>query len=591
MTTSVPVSVRQCSALLRTITSHLLDDPIHFGMQVFRRLPPSASKQVGDVLSRISDSPVGGASAAWLSGDMKLASSYVRSRPAHGWQARVLGELALSMGDRPAAQRRADSLGDSTGGKRLRSRILWHEGRMSDAVRMAPRSALRSRLESETQIFQPSWKPSVRSERAMSKGRRGPRASVAYALTNSLPHTQSGYTLRSHAVLTSVRDAGVPVVVTTRPGYPTAVGKFVTRGSARVDGIDYRFDLPVALGRTPAARLEQQAGFLRQTVTESGAGVIHTTTHFTNGLVARAVAEDLGIPWVYEVRGSLEDTWAAARGSAEDRDAARNSERFQLFRARETEVACGADAVVTLGNTMSAELQRRGVAKDKILVAPNSVGDDVLVADWQEEPGDVRKQLGLSPDGVWVGTAASLVAYEGLDVLVDAVRAARQSGSDVRLLIVGDGVELPALKERAEDLGDHAVFTGRVPPSLARTLVRALDVFVVPRKDVPVCRTITPLKPTEAGGLGRPVIMSDLPALAEALPADARCIVPPESAEALARMLVELAAAPDERRRMGEAARRWVEEYRTWRTVGQNYRLMYEKLGVGRGGMPHDYDA
>lgn len=193
----------------------------------------------------------------------------------------------------------------------------------------------------------------------------------------------------------------------------------------------------------------------------------------------------------------------------------------------------------------------------------------------------MRQQLGLPRDGIWVGTAASVVAYEGLDVLVDAVRSARESGSDVRVLIVGDGVELSALRERAQDLGDHVVFTGRVPPSSARTLVRALDVFVVPRKDVAVCRTITPLKPAEAGGLGRPVILSDLPALAEALPSGARCIVPPESAEALARMLVELAADPEERRRLGQAARSWVEEYRTWRTVGQNYRLMYEKLGVG----------
>lgn len=578
---SISVALRQCSALFRTVTGHLLDDPVHFGMQVFRRLPPSASKRVGGVLSRISDSPAGSAAAAWLSGDMKLASDYVRSRPAYGWQARFLGELALSMGDQPAAQYRAESLGASAGGKRLRSRILWHEGRMSDAVQMAPRSALRSRLESESQVFQPSWKPSVRRGGGRQTSRRAPRASVAYALTNSLPHTQSGYTLRSHAVLTAVREAGVSVIAATRPGYPTAIGKFVTRDSARVDGIEYRFDLPLALGRTPAARLEQQTSFLRQTVKESGAGVIHTTTHFTNGLVAQTVAEDLGIPWVYEVRGSLEDTWAAARGSAQNPDAARNSERFRLFRARETEVACDADAVVTLGHTMAAELHRRGVAMDKILVAPNSVGDDVLAADWRQEPSEVRQQLGLPRDGIWVGTAASVVAYEGLDVLVDAVRSARESGSDVRVLIVGDGVELSALRERAQDLGDHVVFTGRVPPSSARTLVRALDVFVVPRKDVAVCRTITPLKPAEAGGLGRPVILSDLPALAEALPSGARCIVPPESAEALARMLVELAADPEERRRLGQAARSWVEEYRTWRTVGQNYRLMYEKLGVG----------
>src|SRR5699024_2614515 len=132
--------------------------------------------------------------------------------------------------------------------------------------------------------------------------------------------------------------------------------------------------------------------------------------------------------------------------------------------------------------------------------------------------------LGLPSDGVWVGTAASIVGYEGLDLLVDAVTDARASGTDLRILIVGDGVELPVLKERAATLDDAAVFTGRTSPERARAYVRALDVFAVPRRDVDVCRKITPLKPVEAGGLGRAVVLSDLPALTEALPDRARTV-------------------------------------------------------------------
>ncbi|WP_092008929.1 glycosyltransferase family 4 protein [Brevibacterium siliguriense] len=130
-------------------------------------------------------------------------------------------------------------------------------------------------------------------------------------------------------------------------------------------------------------------------------------------------------------------------------------------------------------------------------------------------PADMRRSLGLPGDGIWVGTAASIVGYEGLDDLVDAVILARSQGTDLRLLIAGDGVALPELRERAAVLGENAVFTGRVSQSQAIEYQLALDAIVVPRKDEPVCRLVTPIKPIEAMGLARPVVISDLPALRE----------------------------------------------------------------------------
>ena len=62
------------------------------------------------------------------------------------------------------------------------------------------------------------------------------------------------------------------------------------------------------------ARLQQQAEELLKVALEFRPSVLHTTTHFVNGLVVRAVAQALDIPWVYEVRGQLADTWAATRG-------------------------------------------------------------------------------------------------------------------------------------------------------------------------------------------------------------------------------------------------------------------------------------
>ncbi|WP_036970175.1 hypothetical protein, partial [Promicromonospora kroppenstedtii] len=47
---------------------------------------------------------------------------------------------------------------------------------------------------------------------------------VLHHLTNSLPHTQSGYTLRSHAIFVAQRAHGLDASATTRPGYPLTIG-------------------------------------------------------------------------------------------------------------------------------------------------------------------------------------------------------------------------------------------------------------------------------------------------------------------------------------------------------------------------------
>lgn len=578
---TAPILLRQLTTTIRAVVDHLSDDPVVFAMQVSRRMPGHVPRRLGRFLSCFTG-PVAAAASAWLLGDTANASVKVRAATRSSLQSLVLGELALTLGDRETASRAAQMNAHTTAGSRLAARLEWHAGNMSEAVKVAPVGHMRDRLASELRTFQSDWTPSLIDKREESTSLRLDRADVLFALTNSLPHTQSGYTLRSHAVLNAVRESGLSILGVNRTGYPTSVGKPVLRDRVRVDGIDYLYDVPASLGRTLERRQDQQATFLVNAARSSRAQIIHTTTHFVNGLAAQSAAVELGLPWVYEVRGSLEDTWASSREM--DVSDAQASERYRLFRAREAQVAAAADHVVTLGRTMAEDLIQRGVESSKILVAPNSVGRDILESDWCVDPSRVREELGLDTRGTWVGTAASIVDYEGLDILVDATAAAREAGSDVRLLVVGEGVELPALRMRALALGSAAVFTGRLPPLHARKHIQALDVFAVPRKDLNVCRKITPLKPVEAGGLGRAVVLSELPALTESLPPNAYCPVEPDSFEDLARVLTHLAANREERERLGHAARRYVEENRTWSSLGEAYRQMYTGLGVAMKG-------
>lgn len=568
--------LRQTRVLVRSACERLAEDPVNFLVLVSQRLPRRAVELAGRCIGVLPGDLTRGASA-WLTGDVEGARRAARTTELTGARAAALGELSLRLGDRAGADRLRVRAGASKSAQRLRARILWHDGEMTRAVGAAPEdSPMQTRMRSEKEIFASGWLPHI--SRAAASSRRGSDDGShrpLWSLVNSVPHTQSGYALRSHSLLKAIADAGAKPAAITRTGYPTTVGRFVRSERETVDDITYWRDLPGHFGRTPVERVENQAQAVRDAALAHGASVIHTTTHFVNGLAAQAAAEATGLPWVYEVRGSLEDTWAASLGRGAD---SRYSERYRLFRERETEVALAADRVIVLGETMAAELAGRGIPERKIHVVPNAVGSAVLEAAWDANPADVRSDRGLPEDGVWVGTAASIVGYEGLDVLVDAVSEVRREGVDLRLLIAGDGEELGAIRHRARRLGEAAVFTGRLPQREAHEVVRCLDIAAVPRRDVDVSRLVTPLKPVELAGLGRPVVLSDLPALAETLPGQARRLVRAGDVAALASALAELAVDRSTRQAMALAGRRFVEAERTWAASADRIMGLYSSL-------------
>ncbi|RBP62935.1 glycosyltransferase involved in cell wall biosynthesis [Brevibacterium sanguinis] len=581
---------RQLASIVTTTAGHMSEDRVFFAMQAARRLPATASKGVGRVLSRVPRAAAQ-AAAAWLLGQETKAREIISTATRDSYS-RLLGEIALNLGLTEQATVIAEAVPEAAA---LRSRILWSEGHIDEAIDVLPASRKSERLRSEREVLRAGWWPDV-SEHAVARSASRPRstarkqsasgsrpaASSLHVLTNSLPHTRSGYAYRSHLILRTLQDAGHSAVAVTRSSYPVTIGRLSTGRQERVDGVDYLRHVPLLPRPTPTLRLEEQAERIAELAEERNVDVLHTTTHYMNGLATGSAARAIGLPWVYEVRGVLEETWAAGGNTPAERDARRSSQRFASMRAKEVEVASAADAVITLGETMREHLVSQGVPRESITLIPNSVSESVVKANVDPEPSEVRASLGLPAEGVWVGTAASIVGYEGLDDLIDAVSLARNAGTDIRLFIAGDGVALPALRERAAVLGDNAVFSGRVSQTQAIEYQLGLDMIAVPRKNEPVCRLVTPIKPIEAMGLARPVIISDLPALRELVPDSAGRSVAAEDPQSLADTLSELALDESARLRMGSAGRAHVLETRRWKDIGQRYGHVYSRL-VGTG--------
>src|SRR5699024_5894276 len=206
-------------------------------------------------------------------------------------------------------------------------------------------------------------------------------------------------------------------------------------------------------------RLEQEVAEALRIIDELRPHVLHTTTDYRNALVAQAVSEATGIPWVLEVRGLMEQTWIASRHTDAARAAAEVSEKVRLVRAREGELAASAAAVVTLSESMAAQLAERGVDPSSITLVPNGVDETLLDDHLPAE--EARHQVGLDlPEGAFVvGAVSALVDYEGFEVLLHAAAhllndsaTAPALREGLHVAIVGDGVAAPGLAEPAKEL-------------------------------------------------------------------------------------------------------------------------------------------
>jgi glycosyltransferase involved in cell wall biosynthesis len=566
---------------------HVTDDPVRAVTLAWRALPPPLRGLVALA------GAYGRAAALWGAGDRRGALTELEASPAR------LAAFSLAV-DQPTVARSALArLSEHNGARpRLAARLAYREGRLGDAVRELDgargwRAArLRKSLVAELAMLKPGSlhlnsgrsaggaAASAASSRAGDAAGASPRRQyrVLHIVTDALPSTSAGYTIRTQEIAVAQRFAGMDPHVATRIGFPVTAGAIDGRATVAVDGVPYHRLLPwVMPGRMDhlyqthlrhAARLTQR---LRP-------AVLHAASNYANAVIALALRDATGLPVVYEVRGFWEDTWLSRHTVNAD---LKLSDRYVYTRALETHCMVAADRVVTLGEAMRAEIIARGVPEENVTIVPNAVSEEFLRP--LPDSTALKASLGIKPGEYVVGLVSSLVAHEGIGTLLEAVKILGDRGVRTRALIVGDGPERTTLQRQAAELDLDAIFTGRVPSAKVRDYHAVLDVFVVPRTPDRVCQLVTPLKPVEAMASGLPVVVSSVRALAEIVhDRETGLLSPPLDAGELADRLQQLLASPDQRAKLGANARDWVARDRTWAHNAARYREIYNSLRTPR---------
>ncbi len=203
---------------------------------------------------------------------------------------------------------------------------------------------------------------------------------------------------------------------------------------------------------------------------------------------------------------------------------------------------------------------------DSIVHLPNALPfpEEVLDAPYSPPPAG-------RPELLWVGR----MSYEkGLGTLLKALA---RSGSDLKLLLAGDGPEEGRLRALKEDLhlGDKVEFLGRVPREGVRELVLRSHGTVLPSEWF----ENAPLSLLESLALGRAVIGSEMGGIPEMLENKSTgWLFPAGNVDALAALLDRWASHGEARQEAGERAYRWARQNHHPRQVLETTLDLYRRL-------------
>lgn len=221
-------------------------------------------------------------------------------------------------------------------------------------------------------------------------------------------------------------------------------------------------------------------------------------------------------------------------------------DRIGVARPLARRVFARAAQVTVISTPLVPRVTALGVPVDRVTVVPMPLDAATFTA------GDGARD----PDMLlFVGR---LIERKGAEFAVRAVAELRQQGHKLRLLVVGDGPERPALERLAGEIGVRAnvAFAGVLPPAEVAPLYRRASALLFPAVTdwkgeqegfgmvlVEAMRSGLPIVATRSGGI--PDVIAD---------GRTGLLVPERDAGAIAAAVARLRGQPDEARRLAAAA-------------------------------------
>ncbi len=266
-------------------------------------------------------------------------------------------------------------------------------------------------------------------------------------------------------------------------------------------------------------------------------------SHEEGGAIGVLLAALLRIPHLYDMHSSLPQqlTNFAFSRSLVVRRVFLAIERLMIQRSRVVIVICPAleETVRTIDPRAQTVL---------IENAPGSAEDRASPA----QASALRRALALDDKAPIVLYAGTFEAYQGLDLLFDAMALVHVAHPDARLVLAGgkpEQVSRAREQARAAGIDRVTVFAGERPPSEIPAYLLAADVLVSPRSR----GTNTPLKIYQYLRSGKPIVATRLLTHTQVL-SDLTAILTGASAREFAEGILAALNDPNRAAQLGKAA-------------------------------------
>jgi glycosyltransferase involved in cell wall biosynthesis len=207
----------------------------------------------------------------------------------------------------------------------------------------------------------------------------------------------------------------------------------------------------------------------------------------------------------------------------------------------------GADFIWVNTPELQELVAGRGADAAKIRMVPFGVEDPGVMA----TPGSSEVPVEI----VFVG---SFYPWHGIEELLAAFAKARAQVPELRLTIIGDGLERPDCEQSAVRLGvsDAVSFPGWLDRQAVYQQLQQSHVGVAPYREMEY-NYFEPVKILDYQMAGLPTVASAVGHIPQMVTdGESGILVPPDDVDALAAALVKLASDPNMRRDMGNAAHR-----------------------------------
>lgn len=275
---------------------------------------------------------------------------------------------------------------------------------------------------------------------------------------------------------------------------------------------------------------------------KSSIRIIHTHK-YKDTILAAPAAKLCGIPHVVRTVHGLREPFGGLQ-----------SFKMSLYEAIErTMHRYCVDSIIGVSSQIEREYKAEGGVFNVTCIRN---GIDLEGRSVQTDRWRTRKDLGVDSGTCLIGTVGRLTPVKGIQYLLQAARILLRQGANVKVLVVGDGSIRLDLLTQTRDLGisEHVMFLGHREDTDA--LLQALDVFVLPSLSEGI-----PMALLEAMATSRAVVASRVGGIPEIVEDGVEgFLVEPMDVNGLADKCRQLIESPDVARKMGEQARKRVEQ-------------------------------